>query len=519
MDEFNDKENLTGEGPVNEPAVPAAPEGQPAAEEPQAPRPIHPQEPRWTEPAYEPVDDVRQRESYSPNHSSVSGDYAAYGTYTAPAEKPAKKKKSHGFLKAVCLILACVLLSSVSCYYIAGYVYDVKAKNAAAVTTGNTVVLGKSGGADESGKVRTTEKATGALSGETLTSEEIYAIAQEQVVGITTSVTTTNLFGQTTSNAVKGSGFVISSDGYIMTNYHVVEYAVAYGGDVTVMMNNGDRYDGAVVCANEENDVAVVKIDAQDLDAIEYNYDISVGEQIYAVGNPLGELAYSMTSGIVSALDRVITTTNASGVRQSINMFQIDAAVNSGNSGGPVYNAQGQVVGMVTAKYSSSGVEGLGFAIPIEDALNIATQLLEKGYVSGAYMGVKVQDITNVYSEFAIEYYGYPAGVCIMEVEEGSAAERAGIRVGDIVTAVDDRDVTSMELLKSVLKKYAPGDTAQMTLYRIGTTLDKGDYVTVAITFDETPATEENSAPQEQEDQNDQRGSGNRWNFDGYLIP
>ena len=218
------------------------------------------------------------------------------------------------------------------------------------------------------------------------------------------------------------------------------------------------------------------KIDAIGLKPVSFgNSDsLSVGDLVYAVGNPLGELDFSMSTGHVSALDRAITS-DESGV--AINMFQIDAAVNSGNSGGPVYNAAGEVVGIVTAKYASTGVEGLGFAIPINDAVKIASDLITKGYVTGkAYMGVQIdQRYNSLYSQ----YYNMPLGAYVYSVEDGSCAEKAGLLAKDIITRLGDQDITGYTDLTSALHGFSAGDTTSMTVYR------GGEEVTLTITFDE----------------------------------
>jgi len=220
----------------------------------------------------------------------------------------------------------------------------------------------------------------------------------------------------------------------------------------------------------------VLKIEASGLkNAVLADSDsMKVGDVIYAVGNPLGELEFSMSTGHVSALDRLITTeANA----DPINMFQIDAAVNSGNSGGPIYNAQGHVVGIVTAKYSKSGVEGLGFAIPINDAASIANDLITVGYVTGkAQMGISLDSrYTSQYSH----YWGIPLGACVYSVNPGSAAEKAGLRTGDVITQLGDIVIESNAELSAAVKQFSAGDTVPLTLYREGASM------TVEITFDE----------------------------------
>ena len=221
--------------------------------------------------------------------------------------------------------------------------------------------------------------------GSALSPSEIYSLACGQTVAITTEVTYRSFYGYSTA-PVSGSGFIISADGYIMTNYHVIEDAAKGGYEISVLTYDGTEYIASIVGYEEDNDVAVLKIDADGLSAATLgdSDSITVGEDIFAVGNPLGELGYTMTSGMVSALDRDITSYDSStGTYTTINMFQIDAAVNPGNSGGPLFNDRGQVIGIVTAKYSDTGVEGLGFAIPINDAVRIAEDLITKGYVSG----------------------------------------------------------------------------------------------------------------------------------------
>ncbi len=314
---------------------------------------------------------------------------------------------------------------------------------------------------------------------EAIDANSVYNLACTQVVGITTEITGTNLFGMTTQSAVSGSGFIVTSDGYILTNYHVIEDAYEGGYDITVMLYSGDSYTASIVGFEEDNDIAVLKIEAEGLNPVTIgdSDSMAVGETVYAVGNPLGELAYSMTKGMVSALDREISTTDSqTGVVTTINMFQIDAAVNSGNSGGPVYNSKGEVIGVVTAKYSSSGVEGLGFAIPINDAVSIANELITNGYVSGkAYFGISVETVPAS----VVEYYNMAAGAYVRVVDENSCASEAGLQVGDIITKIDDIEITSYSDLVAAKKEYSAGDSAVLTVYR------SGQYLELTIVFDE----------------------------------
>ena len=338
-------------------------------------------------------------------------------------------------------------------------------------------------GGDASGALTTEPVSTSGA----MTASEIYAEACQQVVGISTEVTVQNIFGQTSSSAVTGTGFITTTDGYILTNYHVISYAAQYGYAVTVMTYDGTTYTAKIVGYDANNDIAVLKIDADGLTPVTFgdSSGISVGDTVYAVGNPLGELEFTMTTGHVSALDRTITTDESS---VPINMFQIDAAVNEGNSGGPVYNAAGQVIGVVTAKYSSEGVEGLGFAIPVNDAVSIANELMENGFVVN-----KVQlGITNArpIPASVAQYYNMVEGVYILSLKDGSCAQNAGLQVGDIITAVDGKQVTSVEAVRAALRGYAPGDTIDITFFRAGETQ------TVTVTLDE--ADEDTVASQQQ---------------------
>ena len=411
---------------------------------------------------------------YSDAHYVPENENTVPPRYYTPPEKPAKapkEKKPHGkWVKALCLCLVCALLGGVCG---AGIMAGSMNSRIAAVEQRLEEQ------AKETLSIGSQTSSTPAPVSTTTAAKPIAAIydqACNEVVGITTEVTYTNFFGQTSSSAVSGSGFIVSPDGYILTNYHVIEYAYKGNYAITVMLHDGTRYEASIVGVEDCNDIAVLKIDASGLDPVTFGDSdkLSVGDDVYAVGNPLGELEFSMTTGHVSALDRLITTDESS---EAINMFQIDAAVNSGNSGGPVYNANGEVVGIVTAKYSDTGVEGLGFAIPINDAAKIANDLITKGYVTGkAYMGVSIDERYNsMYSQ----YYNMPIGAFVKSVESGSCAESAGIQAGDIITRLGDVEITGYSDLKQAIKQYSAGDSAELELYRAG------ESRTLTVTFDE----------------------------------
>ncbi len=438
----------------------------------------------WRDPSYEAAGTGEN--PYSP------GRYA-YGAqnWQQPAPEPEKpkkekKKRGHGFLKAACLVVVCALAAGAASWAVMDYMLKHSAAPGTHQVTFNTVAAG--------GGVQTMPPSEGGV----LTGNDIYNLGLKQVVGVNTSFTT-NIFGMATPRAVSGSGFIIDADGYILTNYHVISYAVVYGGELTVLLEDGTKYPAEVVGYMESNDVAVIKIDASGLSPVTLGDSdaMQVGEWVYAIGNPLGELEYTMTPGIVSARDRVITTSDdITGSSTSINMFQISAAVNHGNSGGPVYNSRGEVIGIVTAKYSDAdeGIESLGFAIPINDAVNIATQLIEKGYVAGAGLGITGWNVDDIYTDVAMETYNIPYGVYVESVNEGSAAEAAGIRRGDIITALGDAEVSSMDELKMMLRRYTSGDTETVTVYRMETQTS-GESMDLTITFQEL--VEDNSTEQQ----------------------
>ena len=394
-------------------------------------------------------------------------------------DKKEKEKKKGGisFAKVVSLCLCCALLGGAAGGAI---IYAANGSgNTAETTTPITQVTASPA---------PTTTAQGASSTGVLTGNEIYQLACQQVVGITTEITTTNWFGQTVSGAVSGSGFILTPDGYIMTNYHVIEEAYTGGYTVSVMLHDGSKYDAEIVGFERNNDIAILKIDAEGLSAatLGSSSDLHVGDTVYAVGNPLGELAYSMTSGIVSATDRLISTD----VSTEINMFQFDAAVNEGNSGGPLYDSYGHVIGVVTAKTgdnaSTAGTEGLNFAIPIDDAARIANNIIERAEtgtsdtLGNAYLGVTVQDMQMEFQQ----YYGFPAGAYVYSVEEGSAAEAAGVKVGDVITELGGYTISGRGDLSNELNFHSAGETVDMTVYR------SGEYLTLSVTFGERPADE-----------------------------
>ena len=306
-----------------------------------------------------------------------------------------------------------------------------------------------------------------------LSVSQVYAANLACVVGINGDVKT-NYWGQTVSNPTSGSGFVITTDGYILTNYHVIDGVE----DLKVSFADGSTYDAIVVGGEEGNDIAVLKIDATGLTPVVVGASsaLRVCEQVVAIGNPLGELTFTLTAGYVSALDRNITMSDGN----AINVLQTDAAINSGNSGGPLFNIYGECIGITNAKYSNNGsssasIEGIGFAIPINDVIDMVTDIMEHGYVTGKpFLGVQVSSV-----DAAAQQYGVPAGAYLNLVTPGLCAEKGGLKEGDIVTAVDGTAVKTGNDLITAIEDYKAGDKVEFTVYRDSKTL------TVTVTLGE----------------------------------
>ncbi len=323
-----------------------------------------------------------------------------------------------------------------------------------------------------------------------MTAAEVYAENVNSTVGITTQVTT-NFWGYTTQSAASGSGFIYSADGYIITNYHVIESA----SSIKVTLYDGKSYDAQLVGYDESNDVAVLKIDAKDLTPVTIgdSDNLNVGDSVIAIGNPLGELTFSLTSGAVSALDREVTMSN----NVTMELIQTDCAINSGNSGGALFNLYGEVIGITNAKYSGSSgsgasIDNIGFAIPINSVRSIVDSIIEKGYVAKPYIGVMVSDV----SDEAISY-GTPAGAAVVSVTEGGPAEKAGLQANDIITAVDGKEISGKSGLSSIIADCAAGDKLTLSVYRQGQTLT----VTVTVGEQTTSALANQQQQQQQQQQ------------------
>lgn len=401
--------------------------------------------------------------------------------------KPKKKKKGHTGA-VIALALCCSLLGGI-------------------LGTGGVVLaqnLGKAPAEDRRGAVsvmvessrKTSQLQTAQVdTSKEMTPAEVYAANVHSTVGITTSITT-NYWGFQTTSAASGSGFIITDDGYILTNHHVIEDS----NSITVTMYDGSVYDADLIGYDQSNDIAVLKIDATGLTPVVLGDSdaMNVGDQVVAIGNPLGELTFSLTAGLISAKDRQITMSGGT----TMTLFQTDAAINSGNSGGALFNLYGEVVGVTNAKYSSSSsgasIDNIGFAIPINTIRPIVESIIEKGYVSKPYIGVTV---SNVSSESQL--YGLPKGAAIQSVTEDSPAEKAGLQRGDIITNANDMEITSSDDLVSMVRKMAVGDTLNVTVYRQGQTLN----MTVTVEEQIQPAIQEETQPVQQSQSSSGQGN------------
>jgi len=293
-----------------------------------------------------------------------------------------------------------------------------------------------------------------------LSVSDVAALVSESVVEITTESVMTNSFFSNYVTTGAGSGVIFTNDGYIVTNNHVIDNSNA----IEVTLKNGESYPAELIATDSKTDLAVIKIKASNLiPAILGDSDaLIVGEDAIAIGNPLGELGGTVTNGIISALDREVTVDG-----KKMNLLQTNAAVNPGNSGGGLFNQNGELIGIVSAKSSGTDIEGIGFAIPVNDVKEVVVQLIENGYVSGRpALGVSVIDVNSI--QLAMQYGVRQYGVYIAEVIEGSAAEKAGLQSGDMFIAMDDLVIESFEDLSAALDSHSVGDAVTFQIKRDG---------------------------------------------------
>ncbi len=448
-------------------------------------------------------DDMNQNgyQGYDPNngttyHYSYTNPQSGPTGPEVPQRKPKKSRKGVG--RAVALVLCCALVGG------GAGIGGAAAFHALTKGPESSTTIYQN-------NTPTTQVSIQEADGLTeMSLEEIYASYADSCVCINAQTTVQQGWQQYQATSA-GSGFIISEDGYIVTNYHVIDGASA----IKVTLNNGESYDAAYIGGEELNDVAVLKIDVSGLKPVVLGDSdtLVVGEQVSTIGNALGSYSFSQTSGYVSGVGRSVTMSDGT----VMNMIQTDCTINSGNSGGPLFDQYGRVVGITSAKLSNNGdsasasIEGIGFAIPINDVIDIITDYMEYGYVTGRpYMGILNPTDTGNYAQI----FGWPEGVYVNDVEEGSCAETAGIQSGDIITKIDDTDITSVSQLTSVKNSYRAGDTVTVTVYRAG------EYLELSLTFDEeTNATQSQPQQDPAPQQTSGGGQGGSYGGNNYFNP
>ena len=306
-------------------------------------------------------------------------------------------------------------------------------------------------------------KKTDRTASDVLSAADIYEQNVNSTVGVTITGTL-NYWGYQSEYAASGSGFIVTDDGYILTNYHVIEGSKS----VTVTTYDDKSYDATVIGYDDDNDIAVLKIDGEGFVPVKTgNSDaLRVGDDVYAIGNPLGELTFSLTQGIVSAKNRNVTMSDGTVMK----LIQTDCAINSGNSGGALFNNKGEVVGITNAKYSSSGmsgeasIENIGFAIPINNVLDLVTSIVENGYIIKPYIGVTVSPVSDDVKNVT----GIESGAMIVSVTEDGPAAKAGLQENDVITKVNGEPVDSNNDLVDIIASAKPGDVMDLEVYRQG---------------------------------------------------
>ena len=384
----------------------------------------------------------------------------------AAASKPPKKRRKHSGGRIARSAVALVLAAAMG---FAGGFVGARVGNA-----GNKVVIQQVERTDSNAASGTAVASGGMTTSQVseMVSPSVVVITTEQVV-----YSQWSWYGQNQVESGAGSGVIITSDGYILTCAHVVSGA----SQITVTIGDTD-YTATVVGEDDTSDVAVLKIDATGLTpaTVGDSDSLSVGDSVLAVGNPLGELGGTVTSGIVSALNRSVTIQGTSSTN-TMSLIQMDASVSPGNSGGGLFNMNGELIGLVNAKSSSSDAEGLGFAIPINDAIQVAQDLLENGYVSGRpYMGITYIAVTDAQTAAQFNVNAY--GVYVVDVVQGGPADKAGLKVGDRIVSIDGTEIAQKDDLGTLMQQHTAGDTLSITVAR------DGQMQTVSLTLGEKNA-------------------------------
>ena len=369
-----------------------------------------------------------------------------------PQKKPPKKEKQGGFslgaLIAVALITAVI---TSGCFYILSRMNnDAAPQN---ITSQNN---------------KTTEKVVEINGSIEQLAEAAAEAAMDSVVGVQTTFAVQNFFSGQSTTSGSGSGVIYKENGYIITNYHVIADALeSTNSSISVFLNNDTEkgYEAEVINYNISCDLAVLKINKTGLNAIKIakTEDLKVGQYVVAIGSPAGlEFMGSTTFGIISGLNRQIATTDG-----NMSLIQTDAAINPGNSGGALVNTKGELIGINSSKLVSTGYEGMGFAIPVNTVVEICDKLIAHEGEGEAYTGIAV---SYNYTSRVLQFYGYPTGAVVAEVDEGSPAEAAGIKRGDIITKFGNTEITEYTQYESALKSHYKGEKVAVEYYRSGKT-------------------------------------------------
>lgn len=445
--------------------------------------------------------------------SGNNGGYSYVNYYSDPngGDPNKKPKKKHTGLKVAAFVLAMVLVSGGSIGVYEG-IRSSNADNSSSIVASNDSSAAESSTGDSSSSKKSDSSQSWIQLASTNGSMSVADIVKKvtpSVVGVQSTFSSSNGSNNNTMNGYGGffgygsqgnngsqgmtgvgTGIIMSKDGYIVTNAHVIyddEHGYGEASSVQIQMSDEETtYDARIVAYDKEADIAVLKIDADNLTAAEFGDSSSceVGETVVAIGNPLGlQFQNTVTCGIISALDRKVTIND-----NTMTLIQTDTAINNGNSGGPLINSSGQVIGINSAKMSStySGeatVEGIGFAIPMSEAKSIVDDLINYGYVTGRpQLGISCQDVTEAVSQA----YNIPVGAYIFSVTAGGAADQAGLQPGDVITGIQDQTISTTEELNAVKNQYKAGDTITLTYVRAGETKK------VDVTLAEVQQTENN---------------------------
>ena len=410
------------------------------------------------------------------NTNNSSGSYSAQDGYNNDRKPDRRPHKGVTLTQMIaCLLVMAVLSSGLTALLLKGGNTTSQAESTT-TTQDNTIVVDESkSNTEDSTQSQPADTARPSenlqvSSATTLTPAITSSVIQNSmssVVGIYLSATTINYTGASEEEDLgSGSGVIITSDGYIVTNNHVVEG----GQNIRVCLQDGSEYEATLIGTDSYSDLAVIKIDATGLPAatLGTSSNMTVGDPVFAIGNPLGVLSSSVSQGIISGLDRTI---NVDG--HNMTLMQTDAAVNPGNSGGGLFNANGELIGIVNAKSYGLDVEGIGFAIPMDTAKSIIMDLIDLGYVTGRpYLGISMQDVAlrfgSGYSSNPFFSFGgnYVTGVQVVAVEEGSPAQNAGLQVNDVIVGLDDQEITGTSQLSALLYEYKVGDTVTISVLR-----------------------------------------------------